>query len=30
VRRFFERFDAYQHDLVVFHREGMKALDLPP
>lgn len=27
TRRFMERFDAYNHDLVVFHREGMKALD---
>lgn len=27
VRRFFQRFDTYNHDLVVFHREGMKALD---
>jgi putative transposase len=27
VRRFFQRFDSYNHDLVVFHREGMKALD---
>lgn len=27
VRRFFERFDSYNHDLVVFRREGAKALD---
>ncbi len=27
VRRFLQRFDSYNHDLVVFHREGMKALD---
>lgn len=27
VRRFLERFDSYNHDLVVFQREGMKALD---
>jgi putative transposase len=27
VRRFLDRFDSLNHDLVVFHREGMKALD---
>ncbi len=27
VRRFLERFDSYNHDLVVFQREGLKALD---
>lgn len=27
TRRFCMRFDTYNHDLVVFHREGMKALD---
>ncbi|MGE4297565.1 MAG: DNA-binding domain-containing protein [Desulfovibrionaceae bacterium] len=27
VRRFFQRFDAYNHDLVVLHREGHKALE---
>ncbi len=27
ARRFLERFDSYNHDLVVFHREGAKALD---
>jgi len=27
VRRFFRRFDSYHHDLVVFQREGLKALE---
>ncbi|MGE4552904.1 MAG: DNA-binding domain-containing protein [Desulfovibrionaceae bacterium] len=27
VRRFIKRFDEYNHDLVVFHREGHKALE---